>query len=86
MQEDRGLRRDLGEGEHGLGVAWRWRSVVAASGLSVRDEGGEGGGGDGSVEKGAAAMEWEGIGFGWLGCPGWEGIGFFFFLSLFFFR
>ena len=59
---------------------------MAASGLSVRDEGGEGGGGDGSVEKGAAAMEWEGIGFGWLGCPGVGGDRVLFLSLSFFFR
>ena len=82
MEEEGGLRHDLGAGDRGLGVAWRWRSVVAASGLSVRERESEAGGEIGSGEKEATAMEWEGIGFGWLGCPG--GWGFFFFLSLLF--
>jgi len=58
VEEDRGLRRDLGEGDRGLGVAWRWRSVVAASGLSVCERENEAGGEIGSGE---------GIVFWWLG-------------------
>ena len=76
MEEDRGLRRDLGEGDRGLGVAWRWRSQRRRARvrggwepLRVRGGGGkEVGGGD--LEGEEATSGWVGFARTRSGCGG----------------
>ena len=67
MEEDRGLRRDLGEGDRGLGVAWRWRSQRWRA--WVRGRGGEKGGG-GDLEGEEATSGWVGFARTRSGCGG----------------